>query len=168
MSPDGMTSFSSLGGMGGGWTGALSSVASTVSSVAGNIGASRGYNAAADATVRAGKLEAFQTMQRGFKLAGRARAVAGAQGTTNEGSPLDAELEIIQNANTEAVAKKYAANVEAYYQRQQGLAALYKTPQALLDAIEKGTVDPKLLNQGNVDPSLWSTLETMAPGGSPD
>jgi hypothetical protein len=143
-------------------TGMISAIGSAVGGIGKAIGDYRGYSAEGAFAQRQAKRDAFQIMGRGYKLAGRARAVAGAQGTTAEGNPLDAELEIIQNANTDARARLLSGNIDAMQARQKAIDSLYKSPQGLLDAIKNGTIDPKDLeiNPADTTPNAMTQAAT--------
>ncbi len=122
-----------------------------------DIGQYRGGMAAASAAQKAGKAAANQVMQQGFKTAARARAVVGAQGTTEKGSPINQEMSIINDANLEARNRIYEGNIQAYYSQQRAIAALYKTPQDLLRAVMAGQIDPKKLSDpysGMIPPGM--------------
>jgi hypothetical protein len=112
-----------------------------------DIGAYRTEKAIGKVAQQIAGREAYQLTQQGFKVASRARAVTGAQGTTGAGSPLFAELTSIQNAMTDARTRLYQGNIEKYYTDQKAKNYLYKAPANLLTALLGGIPGHELFKE---------------------
>lgn len=82
--------------------------------------------------------DAFRLANKGLKNASQVRAITGAQGTTGAGSPLLAELQAIQSAQTEARTRLYEGNIEKYYADQRAKRYLFKAPGDLLEGLLPG------------------------------
>jgi hypothetical protein len=82
--------------------------------------------------------DAYRIAQKGLKNASGVRAIAGAQGTTGAGSPLLAELQAIQAAQTDARTRLYEGNIEKYYADQRAKKYLHKAPGDLLEGLLPG------------------------------
>jgi hypothetical protein len=82
--------------------------------------------------------DAYRIAQKGLKNASGVRAITGAQGTTGAGSPLLAELQAIQAAQTDARARLYEGNIEKFYADQRAKKYLHKAPGDLLEGLLPG------------------------------
>ena len=102
------------------------------------IGGYRSETAMGKVAEKIARDKAFQITQAGLKGASRARAITGAQGRTGEGSPLFAELAIIQAAVTDARTARYEGNVEKYQAGERAKKYLYKAPKDVIDALIAG------------------------------
>jgi hypothetical protein len=103
-----------------------------------DIGAYRSEKAMGEIAKENAEKDAFRIANKGLKIASAARAVTGAQGTTGAGSPLLAELESIQAAQTEALQRLYEGNIEKFYADQRAKKHLYKAPGDLLEGLLPG------------------------------
>jgi hypothetical protein len=104
-----------------------------------SIAAGRAAQQEAKIAQQLAKIEVGRELIKGRRMASAARAITGAQGTTMEGSPLLAELQILQAATQDAKAQKYAGNINEYYAKQKAKKAFYEAPADLFSGFKKQT-----------------------------
>lgn len=120
---------------------AFGKVAVGVGNAGRSIGAGRAAEAEGRIAGRIAKIEAERERMKGRRLQSTAKAITGAQGTTDEGSPALAELALLQAANIDANTKIFEGNVNEYHARQKAKAAYMNAPADLLAGLLEAQLD---------------------------